>query len=106
MKIYYNLINRISFEGEYNNSVKNGKGKEYDYYGEVIFEGEYKNGKKWNGFVYNKQNVYELKEGNGYIKSLEYEGEYKNGEKNGKGKEFYIDNTLKFEGEFLNGERI
>ena len=35
------------FEGEYlNNERWNGKGKEYDYEGQIIFEGEYLNGKK------------------------------------------------------------
>ena len=37
------------FEGEYLNGKRNGKGKEYDYYGNLIFEGEYLNGKRWNG---------------------------------------------------------
>ena len=105
VKIYHDLINRLLFEGEYKDCIRNGNGKEYDIYGEIIFEGEYKNGKKWNRYIHYKQNVYELKEGNGYIKSLEYEGEYKNGKKSGKGKESYIDNTLKFAGEYINGER-
>ena len=40
MRIIYNL----RFNGE-----RNGKGKEYNYHGELIFEGEYFNGKrmKW-----------------------------------------------------------
>ena len=28
---------------------KNGKGKKYDYDGELRFEGEFLNGKSWNG---------------------------------------------------------
>jgi len=47
----YNIYrkNILNFEGEYLNGKKNGKGKEYDYYGSLEFDGEYLNGKKWNG---------------------------------------------------------
>ena len=50
------------------------------------------------------------KKGNGveYLKNtniLLFEGEYKNGKKNGKGKEYYIDQKLKFEGEYFNGKK-
>ena len=34
-----------------------------------------------------------------------FKGEYLNGKKNGKGKEYYSDGTLKFEGEYLNGKK-
>jgi len=34
-----------------------------------------------------------------------FEGEYLNGERNGKGKEYNHDDTLKFEGEYLNGKK-
>jgi len=34
------------FEGEYLNGEKNGKGKQYDYFGNLMFEGEYLNEKK------------------------------------------------------------
>ena len=34
------------FEGEYLNGERNGKGKKYDWYGELEFEGEYLNGNK------------------------------------------------------------
>ena len=34
------------FEGEYLNGERNGKGKEYDWNGNLIFEGEYLNGLK------------------------------------------------------------
>ena len=56
--------------------------------------------------------VYELKNGEGYIKEynydgkLKFEGEYLNGKRNGKGKEYYYDDKLEFEGEYLNGKRI
>ena len=54
-----------------------------------MFEGEYLNGKKWNGFGYDKYNkpIYELKNGEGIVKeyydngNLKFEGEYKNGKK-------------------------
>jgi len=36
---------------------------------------------------------------------LEFEGEYLNGEKNGKEKEYYLNNKLQYEGEYLNGKR-
>ena len=62
---------RLLFEGEYLNGQKNGKGKEYNYDGELIFEGEYLNGKKWNG---------KGKEFNRFH-GLVYDGEYVNGEK-------------------------
>ena len=45
------------------NGIKNGKGKEYDYEGNLEFDGEYLNGKKWNGKEYE----------NFYAKPLEYE---------------------------------
>ena len=79
----------LSFEGNYINGKRNGKGKEYDYYGNVAFEGEYLNGKKWNGkgdFGYNNSK-YEFKNGKGFIKEFDWYG------------------TLIFEGEYLNGER-
>jgi len=37
---------KLLFEGQYLNGKKNGKGKEYNYHGELKFEGEYLNGKK------------------------------------------------------------
>ena len=38
----------LIFEGEYLNGEKNGKGKEYNYFGKLIYEGEYLNGKRKN----------------------------------------------------------
>ena len=68
--------------------------------------------KKWNGKLYepNNKNIYELKNGNGFIREyfpdgkLLFEGEYINGEKNGKGKEYQND-ELMFDGEYLNGKK-
>ena len=46
MKI--SLINYKIFSGKYIIYEQNGKGKEYNYDGELIFEGEFVNrGKKW-----------------------------------------------------------
>ena len=134
----YNSYGDLEFEGEYLNGKRNGKGKEF-YDSEILkFEGEYLDGKRWNGKGYDMDNnvVYELKNGNGFIKEynpdtgdiifegeysngirngkgkeyyrgeLIYEGEYLNGERNGKGKEFYIDGKIKFEGEYLYGNKF
>ena len=77
------------FEGGYKNGQKNGKGKEYDYYGTLRFEGEYLNGQK-NGK--GKEYYFDGK--------LGFEGEFLNGQKNRKGKEYYFDGNLKFEGNY------
>ena len=47
---------KLKFEGEYLNGNRNGKGKEYDEYGNIIIEGEYFNDKKnnWIDKKYNK----------------------------------------------------
>ena len=104
----------LVFEGDYVNGEKHGKGKEFFINGVIKFEGEYFRRKKWNGKGYNmnKELVYELNNGKGYVKEYNdfnnciiYEGEYLNGEKNGKGKEYDDDGNLIFEGEYLNGER-
>ena len=99
----YDLFdNKLIYEGEYLNGVRNGKGKEYNDIANVSFEGEFKNGKKWNNL--------NLKNGKGYLKEyknnvLIFEGEYLNGERNGKGKEYNDNGKLIFEGEYLNGIR-
>ena len=98
----------VTFEGEYLNGLRDGKGKEYFSENKIVFEGEYKYGKRWNGKFYNGD---ELKNGKGYIKDYIYiydiifEAEYLYGEKNGKGKEYYDENQLFYEGEYLNGEK-
>ena len=91
-KSYYDN-GKLYFEGEYLNGERNGKGKEYRYYnGELRFEGEYLNGKRnGKGKKYNKYS------------RLKFEGEYLNGKKNGKGKEYNFYGNLIFEGEYLNG---
>ena len=71
------LINYKIFSKRYIIYGKNGKGKEYNWYGELIFEGEYLNRKR-NG----KGKEYD-EYGN-----LMFEGEYLNGKRNGKGKKY------------------
>ena len=109
----YDHKGNLTFEGEYLNGKRNGKGKEYNCYGNLIFEGEYLNGIKWSGKGYDKQNntIYVLNNGKGYIKEyndegdLYFEGELLNGQRNGKGKE-YCNYTLIFEGEYLYSHRL
>ena len=88
--IDYKKKSRIYREGE-----RNGKGKEYNYNGELLFEGEYINGIR-NG------------KGKEYYSNgkLLFEGEYINGRRNGKGKEYYSNGNLLFEGDYINGKRI
>ena len=58
-----------------------------------------------------KNIIYKLTEGKGFIKEydyhgkLKYEGEYLNGERNGKGKEYNFRGDIIFDGEYINGER-
>ena len=112
-KEYFNYYNELSYEGEYKDGRKEGKGAEYYINGEIKFEGIFLNGEIWDGIGYEKDsdNYFIIKNGNGYIKeydefgNLLFEGEYKNGEKSGKGKE-YSCNVLIYEGEFSNGIRI
>ena len=101
----YNYNGFIKYEGQYKNGLKNGKGKEYDdKYCNLIFEGDYLNGIKYNGIIYDYENInneYEIKDGKGFIREydnsgeLKYEGEYFNGKSHGKGKE-YGNNELPF----------
>ena len=119
---------KLIFEGEYIDGIRNGKGKEYNFEGDLIFEGEYRNNykkkgkayikgklefegeylcdKKWTGKTYDENGkiVYTINNGKGkareYFKdSLIFEGEYINGKRHGKGKEYLYD-KLKYEGEF------
>ena len=97
IKEYDDINDKLTFEGEYLNGKRNGKGKEYNYDGILLFEGEYSNDER-NG---------KGKEYDDYDGTLIFEGEYLNGNKwNGKGKEYDYDGTLIFEGEYLNGQKI
>ena len=42
----YNYNGELLFEGEYINGIRNGKGKEYYSNGNLLFEGDYINGKR------------------------------------------------------------
>jgi antitoxin component YwqK of YwqJK toxin-antitoxin module len=57
----YNEYGELIYEGEYKNGKRNGKGKEYDGENHLIFEGEYLNGKKWNGRGYKKYGEFIIK---------------------------------------------
>ena len=95
----YNYKGQLKYLGQYLNGKWNGKGKEYNWKGELEFQGEFLNGKRWNGII---KNYY--CENNNYV--FRREGEYKNGDLNGKGKEYEKDtHRLIFEGEYLNGYR-
>ena len=134
----YSLRGKLIYEGEYLNEKRNGKGKEYNLYGRLgrlefdgeylydykikgkyyingilEFEGEFLYNQKWNGKGYDENGIiiYELINGNGKVKEynenkLIFEGEYLNGKRNGKGKEYDLNDKLIFEGEYLNGKRI
>ena len=78
-KLYDAFNNNLLYEGEFLNSKKNGKGKEY--FNNYIFEGEYLNGKR-NG----KFKEYDIDS------KLIFEGEYINNKRNGKWKEYYYNN--------------
>ena len=85
----------LIFEGEYLNGERNGKGKEYDIFGNLVFEGEYLNGER-NGKG-KEYNIFGI---------LEFEGEYLNDKKwNGKEKQKYKNGKIKFEREYINGKR-
>ena len=69
-KEYKSDTMELTFEGEYLNGQKNGKGKKYYYNGKLEFEGEYLKGKKSG-------------KGKEYYPNgkLKFEGEYLNGQK-------------------------
>ena len=46
-------MNNLEFESEYLYGKKHGKGKEYNFNGDLIFEGEYINGKRYKLKEYN-----------------------------------------------------
>ena len=108
----YNSYGEIKFSGDYLNGKRNGTGKEY-YKSILLFEGEYLNGKKWNGKGYSKNGnlLYELKDGNGFVKEYDikseilFEGYYKDGERNGKGTEYdSLYKLVMFDGEYYKGK--
>ena len=129
---FFHIYTFNSFEGEYKNGKRNGKGKEFYSNKKIKFEGEYLDGKRWKGKGYAPDGNLEfgMEKGvkNGFFEEynieyreiefwqcetvenkefyyLEFEGQYINGERNGKGKVNNIQNKLEFEGEYLNGKR-
>jgi len=85
------------YEGGYLNGKRHGKGKEYDYLGELKFEGEYLNGKrkgKGKEYYWYMLGCYSI-----------FEGEYINGIRNGKGIDYDLDKNIIFEGEYFNGKK-
>ena len=98
------MSNEIILEGEYKNGKRNGKGKEYNRYGDIIFKGEYLNGKKWNGYGNKCDNAkfYQIINGKGNVNESDdggiifYEGEFVNGQRNGKGREYNIDSKFAY----------
>ena len=76
----YNTSNRcLKFEGEFYNGVRHGKGKAYNRYETLKYEGEFYFGKKWNVKGYEPDGetlAYELKNGKGFIKQY-YNGDEK-----------------------------
>ena len=127
---FFHIYTFNSFEGEYKNGKRNGKGKEFYSNKKIKFEGEYLDGKRWKGKGYDPEGNLEfgMENGKGYIKEyfsdgkIKYEGKYVNGVKHGffeeynieyremefwqcetvENREFYY---LEFEGQYINGER-
>ena len=103
------MENKLIYEGEYSIGERHGKGKEYYDNGKIKFEGEYKYGLRWNGIINGKIKFEgEYKYGlrwNGIINDYnnEFLFEIKNGI--GKGKEYDFFGKLEYEGEYINGER-
>ena len=114
----YNISSgEVIYEGEYLNGKRNGKGKEYDYNGNLKFEGEYLNGKKQGKgkeysskiLIFEGEFLNGKRNGKGkdfLFGTLLFEGEYLNGKRHGKGKEYFFNDKLKFEGEYSNGQEI
>ena len=46
IKEYSFMSEKLEFEGEYLKGERNGKGKEYNFFGDIKFEAEYLNGKR------------------------------------------------------------
>ena len=119
-KEYNGCNDKLLYEGEYLKGEKNGKGRHYDLFGNLVFEGFYLNGKRWRGknCEYNRdgQLLFEVEYLNGEFQGkykgyysngkLEYEIEYLNGKKNGKFQGYFYDKKLKCEGEYSYGKLL
>ena len=107
----YNSEGYSEFEGEYlSGKIWNGKGYDKDH--NVTYEIKNSKGYKKDFCTKNNELSYEaeyLNAGiNGIVKKyhylnskLKFIGEYFDGSKNGKAKEYYLDEKLKYEGEYL-----
>ena len=101
----------VIFEGEYRNGKRHGKGEELDYKGKTLFEGMYSNGKKWFGRRFDIDKIiYELKGGKGHM--MEFHPEKMLIKDYTLYKPLLIQQgisykyiNLKYEGDYLNGER-
>ena len=114
--------NKIKFEGEYLYGLRNGKGREFNFDGELMYEdyfinnkrisGEREANEKTNSKYYIKFEG-EFLNGGKYKRGREYdfkgnilfEGEYLYDKKNGKAEEYNYNGELIFKGEYLNGVR-
>ena len=82
----------IFYIGEYENGIKNGKGKEYNKYKDLLFIGNFVNGNKYFGKEYEKN-------------KLIFEGAYKEGKKwNGIKNEYFFLDNLSIEVELKEGK--
>ena len=104
----YNSYHQIIYDGEYLNGERNGKGIEYNVYGYQIFNGEFLNGKRWNGngkIYYKNKLIFKIE----YINGKMWNGKSYNNKKYKlkEGKVYFVEynKRIKFEGEYLNGER-
>jgi len=94
----YDYKGNLIYEGEFKNGKRNGKGEEYYSTKKLIFNGEYLNGKRWNGkgFCNIGNYMYVLENGNGFVKEIT-DNFYR--QKNLKG------SKIIFEGQYLNGKK-
>ena len=112
----------LKLQVEFKNGYMHGKAKEFYYDGsglkKIKFEGEYYFGHRWNGTGYhfdnknNRTKSYSLDKGKGIVQEyyssngeLKSECEFLAGEKNGKGKEYYVDKSVKFVGKYFCGKK-
>ena len=108
-KEYEFETDNLIYEGEYLNGKRNGKGKEYNKYGEKILEVEYINGKKkgnlshYHGTLDFEVNNLEFLSGLSG-KEYKFNKNLLNKMKNGEGKVNIYDSNLPFGGLIMTGE--
>ena len=91
---FIDLNKEIIYEGEYNEGLKEGKGKEFNKNGNILFEGDFLNGYRYNGKEFDDDG------------KLLFEGKYKKGIPFNGIKKEYINGLLRFEGEIKNGLKL